>query len=677
MKVELSSVNSSPVLVFDDPTSTGSRVFGASMNSEKTHWRVPAFPPFLDKVLHDLEVVYKSFSLSPSAEKYVLEQDEEACYARAAAWKSFGPYQDYAHQTNGLGKLLYNYRYVLQWEMGTGKTKPVVELSKMLGTKVLILCPLVAAKNWVKEITLHSGGTLSAVAMVGTRNKKMELLDTAPDVNIFVATYDVARMYGVPHVATSAQAILRKKGFLRIPTHLSKTLKLTSNGTLQTRLVEEWSSGRKIADIAEEIAETNNGKLQWLSDIDGDMIVADESHRIKHISSQRTVSCLKLASKFPRRYLLSGTLNLGDPRDLFPQMKFLAPYILSGDYDTFCDKYVIRSPYNRAIVTGYKNLDKLNRVVTRISDRRELNDCVDLPERTDETLYYALTAAQIKDYNNAINYDEIVKQDSSIMPINNGAIRLNKLLQICSGFYYVNSSNAECDACSHLPFCFENNVLCGSPECRNRNPLVAVPEKFRKYSPNPKLELLKDFLEDLLSSNTHKVIIWANFTEELNDIEDLLRETGYGYVRLDGSTSKNTAEYEDKFQRDPAYRVFLGQIKTGISITLTAAQYMIYYSRSWSLEDWLQSRGRNYRIGQKNKTVVYSFCARDTVEVQQLAALNAKKDVASTLTKHFDCLLCGKYSECLKAGTVPWTSNCILEKNMKRKTTRARVVEEG
>jgi len=677
MRVELSFVNNTPVFLLPDQTSKGGRIFGSSMNPEKTCWRLPAFPPFLDKVLHDLKVIYKSFCLSPDAEAHVQTFDEKNSYARAQAWKSCGPHNDYDHQTVGLGKLLHNYRYVLQWEMGTGKTKPIVELIKILGVKALVLCPLVAARNWVKEVTLHSGGTLNATAMLGTRSKKMKLLDAAQDVDVFVATYDTARLYGVPHITPAAQKLLKEKGILRVPRKLADTLKLTSYSGLQVEKTVEWLSGHKLDDIREEVIATVGTDLQWLSQLEGEIIVADESHRIKQISSQRTAACLRLASKFPRRYLLSGTLNLGDPRDLYPQMKFLAPYIIAGNYNQFCDNYVVRSRYNPAIVTGYKNLDKLNRIVTRVSDRKELNDCVSLPERTDEILYYDLTARQISDYNNAVDFDEIVREENEVMSLDNGAIRLNKLLQICSGFYYVNSPDEVCDTCEHLSRCFEQGVTPGSGECRRLCPAVAIPDKVYKYPNNPKLALLEDFLEDLLSAKERKVIIWANFLEELNDIAALLDKMKFRHVRLDGTTSKHVAQYENMFQTDPDCRGFLGQTRTGISITLTAAQYMVYYSRSWALEDWLQSRNRNYRIGQKSKTVVYNLCARNTVELQQLAALNAKKNIAATLTKHFDCLVCSKYSECLSANISPWTSSCVLSRTVNRKITRVRPVKES
>jgi len=59
MKISLSSINGTPIFTVEDPTATGSRVFGGTLDRAKTHWRFPAFPPFIEKVLHDFDKVYR------------------------------------------------------------------------------------------------------------------------------------------------------------------------------------------------------------------------------------------------------------------------------------------------------------------------------------------------------------------------------------------------------------------------------------------------------------------------------------------------------------------------------------------------------------------------------------------------------------------------------------------
>jgi len=678
MEVGLTAINETPVLTVNDPTSSGSRVFGASMDRGKTHWRFPAFPPFVERVLHDLGKVYASLTFSPQADTWLSTlKKEEEWVDFASNTKLPGPFGNYEHQNIGLGKLLHNYRYILQWEMGTGKTKPIIDMTYLLGEKVLVLCPLVAAKNWAKEVKKHSGGALKPLAMLGTRGKKLQLLNDAEDADVFITTYDTARLHGVPSVSPKVvKAVMDSRGYYSITEALKRALMNINDPATQLRFAEEWIRGRSVREIGQESRELAKGTLQWITQLPCTTVVADESHRIKHIRSQRTKVCMRLASKFPRRYLLSGTLSLGDPRDLYPQLKFLAPYALSEDYRAFCDKYVVYSQWNKHVVVGYKKLDSLNKVVTGISDRRELEECVDLPERTTETLYFDLTREQLRDYNGAIENMLIDRPNAEPLELQNGAIRLNKLLQICSGFVYSpKATESPCDECSDLRRCVVNGIHPGSPRCTQ---VAEAPERETlRYSKNPKLERISEFLDDLLDNKVTKVIIWANFEAELDDLEELISKKQLGYVRVDGSNSNKMSEMEEVFQNDANCRVFLGQIKTGIAVTLTAAKYTVYYSRSWSLEDWLQSRNRNFRIGQTKKTVIYHLCGKKTVEAQQIAALKSKQDISSSLTKHINCMVCAQYPTCAKDKVDPWTDGCILGREVKKKITRVGVIHLG
>ena len=79
MKIGLSSLNETPIFTAEDPTASGSRVFGGTLDRSKTHWRFPAFPPFVERVLHDLDKVYKPLTFSSEAETWInmLKPEEE------------------------------------------------------------------------------------------------------------------------------------------------------------------------------------------------------------------------------------------------------------------------------------------------------------------------------------------------------------------------------------------------------------------------------------------------------------------------------------------------------------------------------------------------------------------------------------------------------------------------
>jgi len=679
MKIELEYINKLPVFITKNPKTLGSKIFGASLDKSKEFWRYPAFPPFLDRVLHDLEEVYKHLDFSPEAQNYLDNQHtEEEWFDYARNVTLPGSYKSYQHQSEGLGRLLCNYRYILQWEMGTGKTKPVIDLAYLLRKKVLVLCPPVAIGTWLKEVEKHTDSTLSAVGMTGTRKRKLKILNNCAQKDFLIVSYDTARRYGIPTVFGQARKLVLEKKQREEPISLTRALRMVNDPKKQTQLMDDWIKGREVKDIKEEVKDLTRDSYQWISQLtEFSIIVADESHRIKTIESQRTKVCMRLAAKFSRRYLLSGTLSLGDPRDLYPQLKFLAPYILPTQYDKFCRKHIAYAHQNKPIVVGYKKLDELNRLVSWVSDQKKLADCVDLPERTFVPLYFDLTQKQRKDYNEAITDMSITRYLHDPLEIQNNAICLSKLLQICSGFYYDTHKLTDiCDDCPYLRQCIARGTQPGSSKCvYNKTQLTQQSREIVRYSPNPKLEFLNEFLDNLLNAPNNKVIIWANFIAELDDIEKILQAKKLKYVRADGTNTSQMYLMESTFQTDPSCRIFLGQVSVGISITLTAAKYTIYYSRNWSLENWLQSQNRNYRIGQEEKTVVYILCGRHTVEIQQLSALRSKKDIASTLTQHINCLICSRYSKCLKEGIEPWSDDCILQKNVIKQPTRAGIIE--
>jgi SNF2 family DNA or RNA helicase len=668
VEVTLEKLNKTPVFVIQDESPSWKRAYGATYQKQNKRWLFPAFPPFIQKVQHDLPRIHAGITYSTEAEAWATEiTDLEKVQEQVASTKF--PVTSYEHQTRGLETLLHNWRYVLNWEMGTGKTKVIIDLMLLLkGQRALILCPFVGVENWVDEINKFSEGQLKVASILGkSRKAKFAKLLKTSDADLIVTSYDTARLYGIPFLSKAVSKVCKTVNQYPSDT-LKKHLMRINSTEEQKRLTEEWIRGRKVRDIGEEVLKLRAKDIQWLSEIPYDVIVADESHRIKQIYSQRTKVCLRLAAYASRRYELTGTLSLGDPRDLYPQLKFLAPYTLSDTWDEFCAKHVDFAPWHKHIVLGYKNLHELNSNVDQVTDRKKLDDCVDLPARRFETVYFDLTASQMRDYNYAVKEMRLDIPDADPLELQNGAIRLSKLLQICSGFYYYNVDNTVCDDCPKLRECVDSGTLPGSPRCTQQVAMAGRQEQH--YGVNSKLNAYEDLLKDLLSGG-HKVITWANFTAELDTIEALLIKKKIKYVRVDGTSTKNIKVLSKKFQEDPNIIVYLGQITTGIVITLTAAKYVISYGRTFALEDWLQSLGRSYRIGQKEKTVVYSLCARGTVERQQLIALEQKENIAHTLTHKLNCLMCKKYKKCLEKGILPWTEHCVLSTTVKRVVSKA------
>jgi SNF2 family DNA or RNA helicase len=673
MEIELLHVGSTPVFRVIDMDPNNARVYGAVQDKDNGLFLFPAFPPFMNNTIHDLKAIRKDLDFSEEAQKYIdgLKTPEQL---REEAGNLSLPVSSYEHQLDGLAEVLYNYRWILQWQMGTGKTKVMVDAIRLQGKTALILCPRVAINTWVKEVKKHSGETVVPFVIHG--NNKLAQLQGAKTHQVIVTNYDTARNFGLPHLSPDVVQFFKDRGIP--PTaRCRKELLSINDPKTQYRFATEWSAGRKIAEIREERLAITAGNLQWLSDLPYETVIADESHRIKHIQSQQTKVALGLSRRASRRYLLTGTMSFGDPRDLYPQLKFLAPYLIPEDWRKFTERFLTFSPYNKKIVTGAQNLDILNRRVSRVSSVRKLDDCVALPTRRFELVDFNLTAAQRQMYNYAVKNWEIELPNAEPLELEHGAIRVNKLLQLCSGFLYLPADTKICDTCENAELCVSHKVLPGMPRCKHFGTLPETKRQTYQFPDNPKLDMLNDLLTDCLVLTGTKVIVWATYVEgELDIIESALKTRGVGYVRVDGSNSHRMQEHEEKFQKDPSCRVWLAQVHTGISVTLTAAQYMIYYSRSWLPDDREQSLFRNYRIGQTKKTVVYDLVARFSLEEQQLHALKTRKESGELMThrQQTNCVFCAKFAECRERKIAPWEEGCVLPTKATRDVARARTI---
>ena len=141
-------------------------------------------------------------------------------------------------------------------------------------------------------------------------------------------------------------------------------------------------------------------------------------------------------------------------------------------------------------------------------------------------------------------------------------------------------------------------------------------------------------LMSILEDTDGKVIIWGNFTHDLELIQKALaKEYGEDSVELFyGATPADDRQLIVERFQDPAnpLRFFVGQPRTGgYGLTLTEAKTVIYYSNNFDLEIRLQSEDRAHRIGQTSKVTYIDIVADKTVDDKILLALRNKINIAS------------------------------------------------
>lgn len=163
------------------------------------------------------------------------------------------------------------------------------------------------------------------------------------------------------------------------------------------------------------------------------MGVVDESTTIKSGSANRTKNAVKLSRYLDYRRILTGSPVTKSPLDLFTQCEFLEPGILGfGSYFSFRNhfadmvekKFGNKRPFKQ--IVGYKHIDELRDILGQFAYRVLKDECLDLPPKVYETYDVELTDEQKR------IYKELVKK--SIAELDAGeitaVIMLTKLLRL-------------------------------------------------------------------------------------------------------------------------------------------------------------------------------------------------------------------------------------------------------
>ena len=462
----------------------------------------------------------------------------------------------YEHQLKALEKSWASDTFALFMEMGTGKSKVLVDNTAILYDRgaikgALIVAPKGVYKNWdAIEFPTHLPDHIECTKVLweptATKKKQAEL-DTLFD----------------------------DKGDLKI---------LIMN-------VEAFSTSKGL-DFARSFLNIFVGRA---------LIGIDESTTIKNPTAKRTKNILKIGDLAKYRRILTGSPVTKSPLDLFSQCEFLDPYHLGhASYYSFRARYanmVKRNFGGRQVqlVVSYRRLDELADILDKFSYRVLKEDCLDLPEKVFTKRLVELTPEQDKAYKQMKQMALAMLDNGEVMTTVNVMTQLMRLHQITCGHFKADDGTTTA---------LKNNRM--------------------------------DALLQLLEETDGKVIIWANYREDIKNIVAALKKA-YGDASTveyhGGVDSTLRQEHIAQFQqKNGPTRYFVGNAQTGgYGITLTAANTVIYYSNSYDLEKRLQSEDRAHRIGQTGSVTYVDLIAENTVDDKIVKSLRNKINIANEI----------------------------------------------
>lgn len=600
-------------------------------------------------------------------------------------------WEPYHHQKFALEHMLHYPRLAIAYDPGLGKTFIASNYLAIQHSKrdfpTVIFAPLIVHPNWEDELnTLTDLRTLVYAGTAKEKDALRERINTEP-WDVIITNYDGMTPALEPSVdllwdyweglCTQARENL-VGNWVRAHFYPNADLVLRNDMTKMDYKAAVLKMLKKIpADVLKTTTLTemmhNDRDDIFLAKHKFRCIILDEAHRVKGHNSKRSIAMQTLASKIEYRYLLSGTLSLGSPLDVFMPFNIMHPLILGENFWNHKKEYTVPHKYNKHAIDGYKNLDRLKAKIDPYMICMTKAECLDLPPVISSRRYYTMTDEQIDLYNQIVK-EETITIDGQVIDVSLPVVKLGKLLQVMSGFLYMPLPRNDelCGNCENILECVETDCYPWNPTCTKydvENPIKRPKREIKQFSA-AKIDLLRGDLEDLRG----KVIIWAFYQEDLVRIEALLKSMRIKYI------TPATPKCDKIYEASPDIQVFLGQVSQGIGITLNSAKTMIYYSHSIKLEDLLQSIDRNLRIGQTESVEQRFYLCPKTVEEAVVRLLAAKQDVRDFLQAKVECMKCPNSMFCFERDIRPFTEQCIhYERRLEvedRKGIKLRVLKQ-
>jgi len=299
----------------------------------------------------------------------------------------------YAHQMTALEKSWNRETYAYFMEMGTGKTKVLIDNMSMLYDKgkvdgALIIAPKGVVGTWYSnELPTHLPNHIENVTVLWQPNinkKQQEKLETLFEVETAL------------HILImNVEAFSTEKGRL----------------------------------FAGKFLRSHNA-----------LMAIDESTTIKNPSAKRTKNIVTLSKEAKYRRIMTGSPVTKNPLDLYSQCEFLSPWLLDfTSYYAFRNRYAemkTMHAHGRSIqvVDKFKNLGELSETLKEFSYRVLKEDCLDLPDKIFIKRQIQLTPEQSKLYNQMKEQALAILQ-GKVSSTKNSLTQLMRLQQITCGHF--------------------------------------------------------------------------------------------------------------------------------------------------------------------------------------------------------------------------------------------------
>ena len=294
-----------------------------------------------------------------------------------------------------------------------------------------------------------------------------------------------------------------------------------------------------------------------------DLIVVDEATHYKNVQSQRWKTLRRLVKDDTWLWMMTGTPAAQSPLDAYGLAKMIDPDSVPRFFGSFRDMVMRKITQFRWIVKPEATDLVFNVLQPAIRFTKE--ECLDLPDMTYVKRKVELTRQQ-KKYYDLLKKKLVMRVGDDEVSAVNAAVIMNKLLQISAGAVYTDEGDT-------LEFDIKH-----------------------RYK----------VLREVIDESSQKVLIFVPFKHTIDILTDKLRTDGITteVIRGDVPVARRTDIFK-RFQTTNDPRVLVIQPQSAAhGVTLTAANTVVWWGPTPSLETYAQANARVHRSGQKHPCTV-------------------------------------------------------------------------
>ena len=294
-----------------------------------------------------------------------------------------------------------------------------------------------------------------------------------------------------------------------------------------------------------------------------DLIIADEATHYKNVQTRRWKILNRLVTPNTWLWMMTGTPAAQSPLDAYGLAKLVNVYAVPRFFSAFRDMVMYK-------ITNFKWVPKPNATDIVFNSlqpaiRFTKEECLDLPDMIYTKRTVEMTRQQ-KKYYNELKQKLVVQAGGERITAVNAAVEMNKLLQIASGAIYTDDGEA-------LEFDIKH-----------------------RYK----------VLREVIDESSKKVLVFVPFKHVIDVLTNKLLQDGIPteIIRGDVSVNKRTDIFK-RFQETDLPQVLIIQPQAAAhGITLTAANTVVWWGPTSSLETYAQANARVHRAGQDHKCTV-------------------------------------------------------------------------